>query len=182
MVIHPLEKSNWEPGVERLLNCLNPWLMQHWQSRLVAAIDEPYYLPAQSSEQYHQIQFAHGYFNSALHELAHWCVAGAQRRLLADFGYWYEPDGRSASQQQEFEQVEVKPQAIEWHFAQACGRAFRVSVDNLAGEATDSMPFTRAVCEQANVLQQGLNERTQAIVELLCQEFGQSQKEFKFRV
>ncbi|GAM69307.1 transporting ATPase [Vibrio sp. JCM 19236] len=26
-----------------------------------------------------------------MHEIAHWCVAGPKRRLLEDFGYWYEP-------------------------------------------------------------------------------------------
>ncbi len=42
-------------------------------------------------------------------------------------GYWYAPDGHTQEQQALFEQVEIKPQAIEWLFAQAFGRKFRVS-------------------------------------------------------
>lgn len=58
-------------------------------------------------------------FNSALHEISHWTIAGAKRRLLPDLGYWYAPDGRTKEQQDLFEQVEIKPQAIEWLFAQS---------------------------------------------------------------
>lgn len=61
-------------------------------------------------------------------------IAGEQRRLLPDLGYWYAPDGRTAEQQALFEQVEIKPQAIEWLFSKAFGRKFRVSLDNLTGE------------------------------------------------
>lgn len=39
---------------------------------------------------------------------------GEKRRQLVDFGYWYAPDGRSAEQQELFQAVEVKPQAMEW--------------------------------------------------------------------
>lgn len=169
---HFLPREHWEPGVEELLECLNPWLLDQHKTVLVAAESEPFYQPATTAEPWHQIQFAHGYFNSALHELAHWCVAGEQRRLLPDYGYWYEPDGRSAEQQQAFEQVEVYPQAIEWHLTAAAGRRFRVSVDNLNGEATDSTPFKRAVANRAFELKQnGLPERAQTLVQLLHQRF-----------
>ncbi len=180
-VNHPLEPEHWEEGVQPLLSCLNPWLIAHWQTCLIAAVEEPLYQPADHQDALHQIQFAHGYFNSALHELAHWCVAGAHRRTLPDFGYWYEPDGRTAEQQKQFEQVEVKPQAIEWHFAQACARTFRVSVDNLSGEPTDSLPFQNAVAEQANeYFHKGLPERAAAITQLLRQRFGGDVRAFRF--
>ena len=94
--------------------------------------------------------------------MAHWCVAGAERRLLPDFGYWYAPDGRSAEQQRTFEQVEVKPQALELIFCLAAGHRFDVSTDNLSGEATDPAPFRARVREQARVyLSAGLGERPQ---------------------
>jgi release factor glutamine methyltransferase len=38
-------------------------------------------------------------------------VAGKERRKLEDFGYWYEPDGRSEERQRDFEKVEVKPRS-----------------------------------------------------------------------
>ena len=80
---------------------------------MIRGDDEPLYLPADKNFTYHQIIFAHGYYASALHEISHWCMAGKQRRLLEDFGYWYMPDGRDVDQQKTFEQVEIKPQAKE---------------------------------------------------------------------
>lgn len=102
--------------------------------------DEPEYLPA-NDQQPAQILFAHGFFASALHEISHWCIAGAERRRLPDLGYWYAPDGRNREQQQLFEQVEVKPQALEWLLTVACDRKFRVSLDNLNGDAGNGEVF-----------------------------------------
>lgn len=97
---------------------------------LVRGDSEPEYFPADGTNPA-RIEFAHGFFASALHEISHWCVAGKQRRTLNDFGYWYESDGRDEQTQAIFEQVEIKPQAIECLLNQACGRYFYVSQDNL---------------------------------------------------
>lgn len=168
-----LAREHWEVGVDRLLDELNPWLERRWHTRLLAGQGEPLYIPSGEGKSWHCIYFAHGYFNSALHELAHWCVAGQQRRQLADYGYWYRPDGRTAAQQAEFERVEVKPQALEWGFSLACGRRFRTSRDNLSGKATDSEPFRRAVQRQALAyLAGGLPPRASTAVELMCNRFG----------
>ena len=113
------------------------------------ALDEPVYEPANTEHGYHQIVFAHGYFASALHEIAHWCLAGKARRLLEDFGYWYSPDGRSRELQIQFEKVEVKPQALEWLFSIASRRVFVASADNLAGEKGDDLAFRLLVSAQA---------------------------------
>ena len=51
-------------------------------------------------------------------------IAGPEQRLLDDFGYWYVPDRRTLEQQKQFEQVEVKPQAIEWVLSNAAGYLF----------------------------------------------------------
>ncbi len=75
-----LEPRHWEPGVGRLLDCLNPWLVSDWRTQLVPGRGEPLYLPAAGAGELDRILFAHGFFNSALHELAHWCVAGERRR------------------------------------------------------------------------------------------------------
>jgi elongation factor P hydroxylase len=180
-ISHQLDSSEWEEGVQQLLGCLNPWLLKNWDTVLIAAKSEPYYSPVSDNKVVNQIQFAHGYFNSALHELAHWCVAGVERRLLPDFGYWYEPDGRNGDQQRLFESVEIKPQAIEWFFAQACNRRFKVSVDNLSGEATDPTEFENAVKGRANfLLNNGVNDRTSQIIDLLCSEFGNDRSQIKF--
>lgn len=137
-------------------------------TRLISGDGEPVYLPADDVCSYHRIEFAHGFFSSALHEIAHWCIAGKQRRLLEDYGYWYCPDGRDAQQQAEFENVEVKPQAIEWCFSVACGLSFKVSTDNLNGAPVDRFAFQDKVLEQVNVyLQCGLPPRAAQLVEAL---------------
>lgn len=115
---------------------------------LVRSDGEPEYFPAQDSHPA-RIEFAHGFFASALHELSHWCVAGDARRRLPDFGYWYAPDGRTAAQQQAFERVEIKPQALECLFTLACGRQFQVSQDNLFADFdTSDSTFADDVYQQ----------------------------------
>ena len=106
------------------------------------------YLPADNRFSFHRVIFAHGFFASALHEIAHWCIAGENRRLLEDYGYWYCPDGRNEQQQTEFEQVEIKPQALEWAFSVAAAKGFRVSTDNLNGVQPDTVCFTSNVRQQ----------------------------------
>ena len=131
------------------------WLIQlfntlfaNQQVILARSNDEPEYFPAQDNEPA-RIEFAHGFFASALHEISHWCVAGDARRQLSDFGYWYAPDGRSAAQQQAFERVEIKPQALECLFTLACGRNFQVSQDNLFADFdTSSSTFAIDVYQQ----------------------------------
>ncbi|MFC4208515.1 elongation factor P hydroxylase [Vreelandella malpeensis] len=104
-----------------------------YQTRLIKGDDEPLYMPADDATPYHRVIFARGYFASALHEISHWCIAGAERRQREDYGYWYLPDGRDANQQAAFEQAEIAPQALEHLFTRACERSFHVSVDNLGG-------------------------------------------------
>ncbi|WP_374667177.1 elongation factor P hydroxylase [Acinetobacter sp.] len=141
----PAQLSQWaklsaEPDqVDWLILHFNHWF-SHLNVILVKGDFEPEYFPADGGAPA-RIQFAHGFFNSALHEISHWSIAGDQRRLLPDLGYWYAPDGRTREQQALFEQVEIKPQAIEWLFAQAFGRKFRVSLDNLTGDGGDGAAF-----------------------------------------
>jgi len=117
--------------------------------------DEPIYLPRSGENDFDQIISTHDYFSSALHEVSHWCIAGVERRKLIDFGYWYEPDGRSDAQQRTFENVEIKPQALEWLFTEACDVKFSLSVDNLEQTSQNqefvgaSEDFKLAVLEQA---------------------------------
>ncbi len=132
--------------VDWLILHFNHWF-SHLNVTLVRGDFEPEYFPATETEAA-RIQFAHGFFNSALHEISHWSIAGEQRRLLPDLGYWYAPDGRTAEQQALFEQVEIKPQAIEWLFSKAFGRKFRVSLDNLTGDGGDGATFKDHVYAQ----------------------------------
>ena len=141
---------------------------QSENTRLVKGHGEPLYLPASGIKPYHQIVFAHGYFASALHEIAHWCIAGKQRRLLEDYGYWYCPDGRDDKQQRQFEQVEIKPQAIEWAFSVAAQKPFRVSADNLHGAEADILTFQANVQQQVlDYLQKGFPSRAEKFIQVL---------------
>ena len=139
--------SEVDPDVPALIALFNI-TFEDFNTRLVLGGDEPIYIPAGNEKPYHQIVFAHGFFSSALHEIAHWCIAGEKRRLLEDYGYWYCPDGRDATQQADFEKVEIKPQAIEWAFTEAAGRKFQVSTDNLNGAQPDREGFTHNVAAQ----------------------------------
>lgn len=131
---------------------------------------EPIYLPKSSERKHHLIVYSHDYAASALHEIAHWCVAGEERRQQEDYGYWYAPDGRTLEQQKKFEHVEVKPQAYEWMFSVAAGRAFRVSADNLEADVGASDGFRRAIYQQViGFCRKGLPSRPRAFVEALAQ-------------
>lgn len=148
---------------------------QSHRSLLVAGGDEPFYQPAIVSDDYHQIVFRADYAASALHEAAHWCIAGEARRQLPDYGYWYEPDGRDAARQSVFESVEICPQALECLFSYAAGRRFRVSIDNLGGVEIDPFPFQLAVWQQCQrYLRNGLPPRGELFRQALAQEFGTS--------
>ena len=100
------------------------------KTELIGGAAEPYYQPGSP----HRIYFRADYVRSALHEVAHWCVAGRRRRDLPDYGYWYSPDGRHADQQQAFFAVEARPQAIERCFCEAIGVPFSPSVDNVSAQ------------------------------------------------
>lgn len=118
----------------QLIQIFDSCFYEEFNTRLIKGDDEPIYLPADEQEDFNRIVFAHGYYASGLHEISHWCVAGAERRKLVDFGYWYCPDGRDAQTQSEFEKVEIKPQSYEWLFCAAAGFRFNVSCDNLSGD------------------------------------------------
>lgn len=146
-----------------------------FRTRLVAGGDEPLYRPAQADGDWHEIIFRHDYFQSALHEIAHWCVAGAERRQQVDYGYWYSPDGRSGAQQAEFERVEARPQAVEWLLTAACGKAFAVSVDNLGSDdPIDESSLWRAVHRELMAcLDVRLPPRAELFARRLAEHYGQ---------
>lgn len=139
-----------------------------YQTRLVRGGDEPLYLPADADCDHHRVIFARGFFASVLHEVSHWCIAGARRRTLEDYGYWYLPDGRDAEQQASFEAVEVAPQSLELLFSRACGLPFNVSVDNLGEVEVDREGFrARVEARAARVEADGLPERARAFRDAL---------------
>lgn len=174
-----LRASRPNSGVDAVIRLFNDLFAGDLNTRLIGGALEPLYQPSDPLCSFHRIFFTRDYFASALHEVAHWCVAGPARRLRVDYGYWYEPDGRSAEQQSLFERVEVKPQALEWIFAKAAGQPFRVSADNLAAGAAPSQAFREAICAQARrYCTSGLPRRAalfaQGLADTLTQPQGES--------
>jgi elongation factor P hydroxylase len=154
-----------DKNCDQLLNIFNDTFLSSHNTCLQKGADEPLYRPAGDGQQHHCIAFTRDYYASALHEIAHWCVAGEARRQQLDYGYWYAPDGRNETQQREFESVEVAPQALEWMFSQAVGIKFRVSADNLAMGLGASAKFKDRI--HARVMKNcttGVNARAHAFI------------------
>jgi elongation factor P hydroxylase len=151
-----------------LITLFNACFEESFNTRLIAGGDEPMYLPAHEHQSYHAIIFTHDYFRSALHECAHWFIAGDKRRQQIDYGYWYEPDGRSVEQQTRFQEAEIKPQALEYILSQAAKHPFCISLDNLNQTNSDNSSFAEAVQLQASLyLQQGLPVRAEQFKQAL---------------
>jgi len=176
-----------EQRLEKVVAVFNNLFACEFNTRLLGGVAEPVYIPAghsaaQATEDnsladicdYHRLYFREDYFSSALHESSHWCIAGVERRRQLDFGYWYNPDGRSPVQQQVFEQAETKPQALEWMFSQACGQSFRISADNLAADLQASEHFIQAVAGQAqDWCAKPMPSRGELFLNALARQFGQ---------
>jgi elongation factor P hydroxylase len=150
------------------LEGLNRQILNVYNTRILGGFDEPFYrAPVGNAPA--EIHFTHDHERSALHELAHWCVAGSDRRRQDDYGYWYVPDGRDTAQQQLFFRVETRPQAIEKHFCRALGLRFEVSVDNLGNPEVNGLAeFSRDVDALfASYTVTGLPARASAIAAFL---------------
>lgn len=129
---------------------------------------EPFYEPGHPAT----IYFREDFERSALHEVAHWCVAGRYRRQLPDYGYWYRADGRDCSRQAAFYAVETHPQAIEQLFCEALDLPFKVSLDNLSVVLDDPSVtrFAEAVSAQASAFRlTGLPQRAAVFRDALRQ-------------
>jgi len=147
MEIVPLDK------LSLLIDTFHELFLEAMNTQLSGGHAEPVYLPAQAKTPA-QICFRDDFVSSALHEIAHWCVAGKERRAFEDYGYWYAPDGRTQEQQRAFVMVEARPQAVEWYLSLALDVPFRVSADNLENPE-DTRALKRAVHSAFVVLTDG---------------------------
>lgn len=160
-----------------LITLFNRCFENDYRTRLIGGGEEPIYSPQNEAQSYHTIVFTRDYFSSALHECAHWFIAGAARRQCVDYGYWYEPDGRDADTQCLFEQVEVKPQALEWILSTAADYPFQISLDNLQGAARSTAAFRKALLTQIAVYEKlGLPPRARVFYRALCDFYNTSRK------
>lgn len=147
----------------QIAGCFNVHHGRAHRVRLIGGAGEPLYLP-ESPGTPALIRYTQDYPRSALHELAHWCLAGRARRQQVDYGYWYQPPPRSRVQQAQFMAAEVRVQALESLFARACGLTFRVSVDDFDITTAEEAAFSAAVAEQAHCFAAGgLPRRAESI-------------------
>jgi elongation factor P hydroxylase len=166
-----------------LIAIFNAQFESRFRTRLVGGADEPLYQPASNDQEFHQVIFRDDYFASALHEIAHWCIAGPSRRQHLDYGYWYLPDGRDRLQQDRFEEVEVKPQALEWMLSVAAGFQFRVSSDNLTGAGADQSEFKDKIYQQATIYrQEGLPQRASQFMQALIEFYATPAEDVRFEL
>lgn len=160
-------------NADLLVMLFNQLFFESYNTRLESGGEEPIYLPADSECDYHRLIFRSDYVSSAFHEISHWCIAGEQRRQLVDFGYWYNPDDRTEIQQRTFENVEIKPQALEWIFSVAAGHKFNISADNLVADIGASDDFIQSVIKQALAwCVSPLPDRPAKLVAALSEVFG----------
>lgn len=104
-----------------------------YHTELVGGASEPFYKPADGGLPA-QLYFREDFPASALHEVAHWCIAGVRRRRQEDFGYQYIAGPRDARQQAAFFELELHTQSLERAFARALGLEFQPSADNLQAD------------------------------------------------
>jgi len=149
---------------KEIAGCFNAYLGRINRVRLIGGAAEPVYLPG-LEQGYATIRYTRDYPRSALHELAHWCIAGSQRRDREDYGYWYQPPPRTISQQLAFVDAEIEVQAVECLLAKTCGLPFRVSLDDVDADPEMSAQFEAAVSVRADEIRQGgLPKRAELLV------------------
>ncbi len=132
---------------------------------------EPLYEPATGSQPA-RIVHTYDYPASALHEAAHWCIAGAARRRQRDYGYWYVPGPRDRLQRVAFFAAEANVQALEAVFALTCGVRFVVSADDFAATPEERECFALHVGERIDArLRTALPPRARRFRAALLAEF-----------
>lgn len=150
-----------------IAGCFNRTLGPESRVRLIGGAKEPLYLPDEAG--WSVIRYTRDYAASALHELAHWCIAGSSRRRKVDYGYWYVPPPRCAADRASFAAVELPVQALESVLAAACGLDFRVSVDDPGSDPAFADRFRRAVAARASCFtSQSLPPRAARLARLLA--------------
>ncbi len=135
-----------------------------YHAHLQGGADEPLYEPARPGAPA-LIHYRQDFAQSALHELAHWCIAGAARRALPDYGYWYQPPPRNPAMRARFFAVESRVQGLERLLAHVCGVRFHVSLDD---PGSDPQDFEARVAASTRAwLMRELPARTQAVLQAL---------------
>jgi len=143
---------------------------RRYHACLLGGAVEPLYEPARAGLPA-RIHYRQDFAQSALHELAHWCIAGAARRALPDYGYWYQPPPRDPALRARFFAVEGRVQGLERLLAHVARVRFHVSVDD---PGSDPLDFEARVMASARAwLARDLPPRTQAVLAALSPDWRQ---------
>lgn len=172
--VRPHHNKTIMHNCQDLIAIFNDLFEQSENTILIGGALEPMYKPCDADHPCHRVIFTRDYFASALHEIAHWCLAGAERRKLVDYGYWYYPEGRTPEQQAQFEQAEVKPQSLEYLFSRAAGSRFIPSRDDFRPDTYGAAEvFADNIMQQAREYERhGLPERAGIFVERVAKFYG----------
>ena len=154
-----------EPSAADIVAVFNQCFAQAYAVEMRGGADEPLYLPA-NLDKPAELIFREDFPASALHEAAHWCIAGEQRRKQPDFAYTYIAAPRSDAQQALFFAAELRTQALESVFAQAANVIFNPSADNLT---VDVAAFAGAIAQYRVKTDEWLNTQAGGRALTFCQ-------------
>jgi len=167
-------------NVSDLAQVFDDLFYEKWNTKLEASPSDPIYLPASDDCAYHRVMYYQDFFSSALHEISHWCIAGDERRMQVDFGYWYKPERSKVEEQELFECYETKVQGLEWVLSSAAGKDFYVSCDCFDQSLLDLSRFRKSITEEALSIANSecLSPRTIMLITALRDRFSVSKKQF----
>ena len=137
---------------ETISDLFNSTFEKKYRVRLIGGAAEPIYLPP-VEKQSGAICFREDFVSSALHEVAHWCIAGRDRRKMVDFGYEYISPPRDEIAQKIFLQAETRVQGLERLFSEISGVSFSASLDNLDCDEVTTKKMTKLVLEFETALE-----------------------------
>ncbi len=133
---------------DQIAELFNSVFAGKYNTVLCGGATEPLYLPGSEETGIpSRLCFSHDYPRSALHEISHWCIAGAKRRKLPDFGYVYVPPPRATAEQKRFFELELKAQTLEYIFCEAVDIRFSPSADNLMVTMETLTRFMQSIIE-----------------------------------
>jgi len=145
---------------------------REFNTELVGGAPEPLYRPGSTTGPA-QLMYREDFPASALHEAAHWCIAGKARRQQEDFGYHYIAGPRTAAQQAAFFALELRAQCLEKQFAKAAGLDFLPSADNFQADLVAFSARIRAFePELSNWLVSPAGARARRFIACLQRRFG----------
>lgn len=147
-----------------IADIFNTTLGSSYNTVLLGGSDEPFYFPSVEGSK-SVILYTRDYVRSALHELAHWSIAGEEGRNLIDYGCEYNPPPRTVTEQQDFFLAELKVQALEKIYCDILHLDFCVSSDAFGFDSTNFSIEVESLASSSNII--SLTELSYAVAIML---------------